>query len=35
VAVFTQVMGGKPSRIIVQESPPSADPNNLPLRVPK
>src|SRR5258708_14304072 len=35
VAVFTQVMAGKPSLIAVHESPPSFEPKNLPLRVPQ
>jgi hypothetical protein len=35
VAVFTQVIAGKPSLIAVHESPPLFDPKSFPLRVPK
>ena len=35
VAVFTQVIGGSPSRIIDHESPLFVEPKTLPLRVPK
>jgi hypothetical protein len=35
VAVFTQVIAGKPSVIAAQESPPFFEANSFPLRVPK
>ena len=34
-AVFTQITGGKPSRIFFHVFPSSADPYSCPLRVPK
>lgn len=35
VAAFTQTTGGRPSAISFHDEPPSAEPNSLPLRVPK
>ncbi len=34
-AAFTHTTGGRPSAISFQDEPPSAEPNSLPLRVPK